>query len=170
MSDPSFHVAQRVADLTSKRGLSVKKLAEQLGMPYRTVQNYLTGKVKIPVEFLDKVCNFFSVEADYILFGGLDIDRNDFSSVINDVFSHILNDVEFTTKHGVQLRSGDSNRFEREDARVAYAQMMIIHLSAALRDGYIDRRLSALSEEGRGSVSPLKEALRFRYSVPKRES
>lgn len=51
-----------------------KRLSAESGLPYRTLQNYLSGTNAMPASALAAVCRVLDISADLILFGGPKID------------------------------------------------------------------------------------------------
>lgn len=119
-------------------------------MPYRTVQNYLTGLVKIPSGFLEQTCNALGVEADYLIFGSVIIDRTALLSAVEHVFSEMLSQVEFS-RDTVQMRRDGINEFPDNEAALLYAKSIALQVTAAISDRYLARRNRTLSD------GPLKE-------------
>ncbi|WP_425486578.1 helix-turn-helix domain-containing protein [Chelatococcus caeni] len=62
-------LAARMREVMKLRGVSMRSLSADLGIPYRSVQNYLSGEVRIPATFLLLFCSHIGVEADYFIYG-----------------------------------------------------------------------------------------------------
>lgn len=57
------------------KGLSQQALAQQIGVHYRTLQNWENGKTHIKPEKAEQLADFFGVSVGYLL--GLDTTEND---------------------------------------------------------------------------------------------
>lgn len=62
-------VADRIRQAMTVRGYTLRRMATEIGMPYRTLQDRLSGRQTIPVEALDKIATALRVSADWLLFG-----------------------------------------------------------------------------------------------------
>ena len=146
MSETDMCVARTVTRLAELNGLSLKRLAEKLHMPYRTVQNYLTGNVKVPSDFIAQCCRIFAVEADYLLFNAVDLDQMALTLAINSVLRCILPDVEVSSD-GLRLKASGSNAFDDPIARDFHESAMLRQLAAAIRNGYVRHRMGDLMND-----------------------
>lgn len=62
-------IAARIALTAERRGLSIRRLAATAGLPYKTVQNYLSGRHRIPAGALARLAAALDVSADWLVFG-----------------------------------------------------------------------------------------------------
>lgn len=162
MANTDWLVASRIDRLRELNGLSLRQFAEVLGMPYRTIQNYLTGDVKIPAEFIHKSCRYFGVEIDFVFYAGIDFDRSAMAQTVSDVFGDIAD--RLTVVDGaLKIRSETSNQ-ETESVAEARRTGVMLHISGAIRDGYIDRRIDVLGSRGWEKVHPDAEGERWRFT------
>jgi len=76
-------LAGRLRDVLRLKGISLRDISTALDMPYRTIQNYMTGSTKIPATFVFEVCHLIDVEPNYFLYG-------DFKPQYTDMHSAIL--------------------------------------------------------------------------------
>ena len=53
----------------SAGGLNVTRLAERAGLPYRTLQDYLSGKHRVPASAIPGLARTLDVSADWLLTG-----------------------------------------------------------------------------------------------------
>ena len=76
MSDKKeFKHNNRLKELRKDKGLSQQALAQQIGVHYRTLQNWENGKTHIKPEKAEQLADFFGVSVGYLL--GLDTTEND---------------------------------------------------------------------------------------------
>lgn len=61
-------LARRLRDVLKQKGISQRDISAGLDMPYRTVQNYLSGEIRIPATFVFRLCHLIDVEPDYLLY------------------------------------------------------------------------------------------------------
>lgn len=57
----------RLKELRKEKGMSQIALAKELGVSYRTWQNWETGVSSIKLDRLKKLCEIFDVDAPYLL-------------------------------------------------------------------------------------------------------
>lgn len=48
---------------------SLREVSAQTGVPYRSLQNYLSGSTPIPLDVLARICTVYTISADYIIHG-----------------------------------------------------------------------------------------------------
>ena len=65
----------KLKELRKDKGLSQQALAQQIGVHYRTLQNWENGKTHIKPEKAEQLADFFGVSVGYLL--GLDTTEND---------------------------------------------------------------------------------------------
>lgn len=58
----------------SRKGWSRVRLAQELGVSYGTVKNWMNGKTEIPCSKIIEMSKLFSCKTDYLL--GLDTDQS----------------------------------------------------------------------------------------------
>ncbi len=57
----------RLKELRLEKGLTLKKVSEDLGMPLTSYANYEQCKREPSIETLKKICVYFSVSADFLI-------------------------------------------------------------------------------------------------------
>ena len=60
-------VAERLVEIREKNGYTRKKLADELGRPYRTITKYETGEREPGHSYIVEIAKKFGVSTDYIL-------------------------------------------------------------------------------------------------------
>lgn len=60
-------IPERLVEIREKNGYTRKRLAEELGRPYRTVTNYESGDREPGHEYIIEIAKKFGVTTDYIL-------------------------------------------------------------------------------------------------------
>lgn len=96
------------------RRVKMTQLAEATGIPYRTVQNYLSGTSALPASALGRICLAIGVSADWVLYGRLRPDRQ----ALTDAVDVLLQVASLGTKGTAdQARNLLLQRYEREFAR-----------------------------------------------------
>lgn len=60
-------IGQRLKELRLEKGLNKRQVAEQLGLPYTTYNNYETGARDVGSDTLKLLSKFYNVSIDYIL-------------------------------------------------------------------------------------------------------
>lgn len=60
-------LGERLKDLRSERGLTLKQVASELAIPLQTYANYEHGTREPPLDLLISICDLFKVTADYLI-------------------------------------------------------------------------------------------------------
>ncbi len=100
MSDKKeFKHNNKLKELRKDKGLSQQALAEQIGVHYRTLQNWENGKTNIKPEKAEQLASFFNVPVVHLL--GYD----DIEDLITDTEDSLKKGVEEQQKAGQQASS-----------------------------------------------------------------
>jgi transcriptional regulator with XRE-family HTH domain len=150
----------RIDRFLERRGITLRKFANDLKLPYRTVQNYMTGDVRLPASFLGSVCSYLGVEADYLLFGGVDVDRTAFDESFFHIFEDVLTSIDCDGGRAV-VRAPAAPQLSGTRAQESWKNHITLLLGPALRDEYVRRRMMRLIEAKTADVYPSDEAVRF---------
>lgn len=135
-----YRVWERVDRILDRRQISLKKISNDLQISYRTLQNYRAHKTNVSVPNLKKICQYLEVEADYFLFGGVDLDRSVLWGAIEKTLSDLLDSMTFKERQLVM-----SPGQELPEKR----QTKAIVIGAEVRDRYIlDRDAKRWKEKG----------------------
>ncbi|WP_129221561.1 helix-turn-helix domain-containing protein [Lichenibacterium ramalinae] len=59
----------RLRDALKRKSVSLRHLSQALGVPYRSVQNYLGGETRMPASFLINVCGYVGLEPSFLYNG-----------------------------------------------------------------------------------------------------
>ena len=57
----------RLRELVEEKGITQKKVAEELGWPRRTLNNYVLGAREPDLAAISAICDYFGCSADYLL-------------------------------------------------------------------------------------------------------
>lgn len=60
-------VAERLKELRTDRGLTLKQLSSDLSINIQTYANYEHGIRELPIDTLIVICNYYDVTADYLI-------------------------------------------------------------------------------------------------------
>lgn len=82
---------ERVSNLSKKQGISLNKLAEDIGLSKNVIYQWRTSSPK--AETLEKVAEYFHVSTDYLL-GRTDTPSLDTKSTIPEDLNKILDNVK----------------------------------------------------------------------------
>lgn len=147
-------IAERIRMLMKHRKLSMRKLSDDTGLPYRTVQNYLTGKVALPVSFIVKCCDALTIEADILLFGGVDIDKFSLLHAIEDIIGKDITDALFLDENRkVRARTSPTTSDDTPNSATAMRNTILLHLAEYIHRRYVHHRTDD-AWAGKGYVSP----------------
>ena len=59
----------RLRDAFKRKRVSLRSLSQALGVPYRSVQNYMGGETRMPASFLLNVCGYIGLESGFLYHG-----------------------------------------------------------------------------------------------------
>lgn len=62
-------LAEKIRELLMTSRKSQMDVSRDLGVPYRSVQKYMSGETRIPATFLIALCRSLDVELDYLVTG-----------------------------------------------------------------------------------------------------
>ncbi len=68
-------IKNRLKQVMETKDMNIKKFSETTGIPYRTLQNYLSGERKIGTEALDKIYTQLSIDLNWLLTGKENINK-----------------------------------------------------------------------------------------------
>ncbi len=90
------------------RGVSMRDLSDRLSIPYRSLQNYLSGESRIPADVLLRVCAEIGLEADHLLKGSFEVAHGDLYDAVLRVFKDVLPSIEIGAGNRLRLREEPS--------------------------------------------------------------
>jgi transcriptional regulator with XRE-family HTH domain len=66
------------------RRVTMRQLSDSLHIPYRSLQNYLSGESRLPADVLLSICQEIGLEADYLAKGNFELSHFDlYDAVLN---------------------------------------------------------------------------------------
>ena len=65
--DVKMIFAQRLKELINEKGITAKRLSEEVGVPYSTISDWLNLKTTPIIIHIPKIALFFKVSTDYLL-------------------------------------------------------------------------------------------------------
>jgi len=137
---------------TMKEGkFSMRSLADRTGIPYRSLQNYLSGTTRMPASAYVQICNVMGVDNQYILQGNFHLQFMQLWDALWIAFGDGLADLSYkpsTTGFHDQKRHN-----QKQAAASAFAEK--------ISDAY-DRVLRERLEQGFGHTLPTIVELRAR--------
>lgn len=79
-----------------------RQLSEYTGIPYRSIQNYLSGTTKMPAVVYIKICTALGIDNQYVLQGNFELHHMDLWDALWDALGDGLLDVKLLplTMHG----------------------------------------------------------------------
>lgn len=84
----------RLAEIISSRGIERKKIAKDLGIERRTLDNYISEATLMNSDMVKKMANYLNVSTDYLL--GVDNINEDF---LNERINKIANELKEIVYH-----------------------------------------------------------------------
>lgn len=135
-------LVEALKDALKVRRVSMRHLSEKLSIPYRSVQNYLSGESRIPADVLLRVCEEIGLEVDQLVKGSFEISHADLNDAVMQVFKDVLPLLE--------IRAGARLAVKPEPSKDRSEAMTIAHiLTVRLNEAYARFR----EQSFRGGVS-----------------
>ena len=111
----------KLSELRKDKGLSMKKVAAELGLPYTTYVGYEKGERKLSDKVLKQFAEYYGVTTDYIL--GVTNEKNPDtdSARIDDITAYIVNilkdlPIDYRIRAASEIQSL-KQEFEGQDIR-----------------------------------------------------
>jgi len=60
-------LSERLKELRTEQGLTLKQLSGELSIPLQTYANYEHGTRELPIDLLVAICDFYNISADYLI-------------------------------------------------------------------------------------------------------
>ena len=99
----------------SRRKLKLIDLARSLDIPYRSLQNYMYKKARMPLDVYVKLCSQLGITADYPIQGQFKLAHHDLQDALIEVFGEeFFNSIDFDE----HLRWTMTAKRERDQARI----------------------------------------------------
>ena len=105
MEDP---LIQRIKDVRLANKLNMSQFAKRINSEQKTVNNYLNGKRKLSLDFVESIIRTFGLDANWLLFG-IGNDRQ--SNFIENVLSN--NDTEDYKEKWIELLVENNELYRR---------------------------------------------------------
>lgn len=110
------------------RRVSMRDLSDRLSIPYRSLQNYLSGESRIPADVLLRICAEIGLEADHLLKGSFEISHGDLYDAVYQVFKDVLPSIDFGPGNRIRVREEPSK--DRSEVLTA-AHILTVRLNEA---------------------------------------
>lgn len=59
--------SERLKELRTEKGLTLKQVSEALSIPLQTYANYEHGTREPPLDLIIAICDFYKITSDYLL-------------------------------------------------------------------------------------------------------
>lgn len=87
---PDDWLVVALRDALKARRVSMRQLSDALSIPYRSVQNYVSGESRIPGDVLLRICKEIGLEPQHLLTETFEISHSDLYDAIHQVFGDLL--------------------------------------------------------------------------------
>lgn len=114
---PDDWLVVALRDALKARRVSMRHLSEALSIPYRSIQNYVSGESRIPGDVLLRICAEIGLEPQYLLTGSFEISHSDLYDAIHQVFGDLLPLIDIDGGAKIKLRESASK--DRSEALTA---------------------------------------------------
>lgn len=141
-------VFERIDYVLSKRGITLKKVSNDLDIPYRSLQNWAASRSTVPTDVVRRLSAYLGIEADYILFGGVDLDQGVLTRCLERAITPLL-DLLPDTEIKVSDRLGRS-----VPVHSGSRDELVSLLANLLRREYLGERAQVRIENPNGYSAP----------------
>lgn len=107
MNDAESGVVDTLREVIDRRKLKITNVAEEAGIPYRTLQNYLAKTSRMPLAAYFDVCRAVGVPPDYPVARRFKIDHHALQQALIDILGPTLNSIDVSEDFRLGLRSSD---------------------------------------------------------------
>ncbi|WP_245282520.1 MULTISPECIES: helix-turn-helix transcriptional regulator [Hyphomicrobiales] len=108
-------IVEALRAIMARRKLKLADLAKSLDIPYRSLQNYMYKKARMPLDVYVRLCSLLGVTADYPIQGRFRLEHHDLQQAMIEVFGEeFFNSIDFDE----YLRWTMTPKRERDPARI----------------------------------------------------
>lgn len=83
-------IAKRLRQLIEARGLSIRQVAKDIQVPYRTLQNQLLGSNKMPASTFARLLEYLELPAAFVTYGRYEPKLRPIADALKKTFGHLL--------------------------------------------------------------------------------
>lgn len=108
----------------SDNGIHLTVFAKKVGFPYRTVQNYISGKTPPKAQFYEAVCEIYGVSLDWLFFGRgqkFSLPLAERNNHISSLRMHQPGEFVSISSFSTEASAGHGSAIASEDATGQYA-------------------------------------------------
>lgn len=128
------NLARRIRALMDEREITITEAAEATGVPYRTLQNQLGGKNKMPASTFAKLTEMLEVPISFLVDERIRINARALQLAIRDAMRDFMPSVDDEMRVGPAETSRSDAEYEQQSKALAYI----------VRDRYEQRLISQL--------------------------
>lgn len=100
-----------VREIISQKGLKVPALAKELGLKYRTLQNYLYKESRMPIWVFLEICARVGITGEYAMRDRFKLDTNVLKEAMIGVMHPVLERIAFDQEMRLSLLEGKKNEY-----------------------------------------------------------
>jgi hypothetical protein len=119
MKDAETGIIDVLRHLIERRKIKLTALARDTGIPYRSLQNYLSKKSRLPLPAYLKICSRIGITPDYPVIDRFKIAHHALQQAIIDVMGPLLDAVELDEDSRLSIRPSVGEHDPHHVPRVA---------------------------------------------------
>lgn len=104
MSNTEAKYITELRRIIDRRKVKITYLAKRVGIPYRTLQNYLSGRHRIPLQAYIDICYKLGITAEYPLVGKFKLDHHALQKAILMALGPVLPYIELNKSSEMSVR------------------------------------------------------------------
>ncbi len=110
MNDLEERLLSGIRMAMTEKHISLTAVSKEIGVPYRSLQNYLSGTSRMPAVVYVQICEYLEVDNQYVLDQSFEFSHNAFWDALWTVFGDGLLSVELKENTTGYRNQSDHNR------------------------------------------------------------
>lgn len=126
MDDANLSLVSVLKGVLKKKRVSMRHLSDKLNIPYRSLQNYMSGESRMPADVLLSITKEIGLEADYLLENGFYLTHYDMYDAVISVLGEVIPWIDIGRTGVAELRSEPSSERTHQ---LSVAHILAVKLS-----------------------------------------
>lgn len=138
-------------EIISRKGLKMPFLAKELGISYRSLQNYFYKNSRMPIWVYLKLCALTGISPDYLIEGRFKLEYHELLQAVEAALAPVLDGLDVDVTGKVYLRdAAEGHELRRRRVIIGYITQIIRSRYDLEREASLRRNTGDESEGGNG--------------------
>lgn len=93
----------RLRAILDRRSIKLTDLSKETGIPYRTLQNYMYKKAKMPLASGAAICRWLGITVEYLFCGKYEFDFHALKDAVTNTLGELLDEIDCDFDSGMSL-------------------------------------------------------------------